>query len=393
MRVLFVAREYPPFEVGGAAVHTFNLVKNLKKLCVSCKVLSFGDPKYSNHEVMFVPPSSSIISRSNCSMNMDLKIPLDIVRITRIANRLIKTEGFDVVHVQEPYVGAFVRHRRKVTTVHDTSYGDIKSLLRSNKSFPNIKRVAFYFSLGFYLELMCTASSAVVITPSKQIRQELLEIYQISKNKVVVLRSGVNLPELLKFDSKEEAKKKLGLSLDKLLILTTSQHIPRKRLDTLLTAISLLQERKVDGYNVVITGDGPIRPVLINLAKKLGIDGIVEFPGWVSREKLELYYQAADIFVLTSEYEAGPISLLEAMSFGNAAVSSRIDGIPGLMLNNVDGLLFPVGNSTLLSKRLELLLSDAPLRMRLSASARRFAEKFDWKVVAEETKNVYRSLL
>jgi glycogen(starch) synthase len=391
MKVLFVAREYPPFEVGGAAVHTFNLVKNLKKLCVSCKVLSFGDPKYSDNEVMFVPPSSSIISRSNCSMNMDLKIPLDIVRITRIANRLIKTEGFDVVHVEEPYVGAFVRHRRKVTTIHDTSYGDIKSLLRSDKSFPNIKRVAFYFSLGFFLELMSAASSAVVVAPSKQIRQELLEIYQISKNKVAVLRSGVNLPET-KFDTKEESKKKLGLSSDKLLILSASQHIPRKRLDTLLTAISSLQEQKTDGYNVVITGDGPIRPFLIDLAKKLGIDGIVKFPGWVSREKLDLYYQAGDIFVLTSEYEAGPISLLEAMSFGNAVVSSRIDGIPGLMRNNVDGLLFPVGNSALLSKQLELLLSDAPLRMRLSASAKRFAEKFDWKAVAEETENVYRSL-
>jgi glycosyltransferase involved in cell wall biosynthesis len=393
MKVLFVAREYPPFEVGGAAVHTFNLVKNLKKIGVSCKVISFGDPRYSNHEVVFVPPSSSIISKSNCSMNMDLKIPLDIVRITRIANYLIKTEGFDVVHVQEPYVGAFVRHRRKVTTVHDTSYGDIKSLLRSNKNFPNIKRVAFYFSLGFFLELMCTTSSTVVITPSKQIRQELLEIYQIPKNKVVVLRSGVNLPELLEFDSKKKAKKKLGLSSDKLLIFTTSQHIPRKRLDTLLNAVSLLREQNVAEYNIVITGDGPFRPVLINLAKKLGLEGIVEFPGWVSREKLELYYQAADIFVLTSEYEAGPISLLEAMSFGNAVVSSRIDGVPGLMLNNVDGLLFPVGNSALLSKRLGLLLNDDSLRMRLSASARHFAEKFDWKVVAEETKNVYRSLL
>lgn len=393
MKVLFVAREYPPFEVGGAAIHTYNLVKHLEKIGVSCKVIAFGDPKCSNREVTFVQPSSSIISRSNCTLNMDLKIPWDVVRIARIANGLIKNENYDVVHVEEPYVGAFVRHPRKVTTVHDTSYGDIKSLLRSDKNSANIKRVAFYFSLGFFLEIMCTTSSVFVITPSKQIRQELLEIYRMPPKKVGVIRSGVNLPNLLDLGSKKAAKEKLGLATDKLLVFTTSQHIPRKRLGTLLTAVSLLKTHRVAGYQVIITGDGPIHHALVNQAKQLGLEGIVKFPGWIPREELELYYQAADIFVLTSEYEAGPITLLEAMSFNDAVVSSQIDGIPGLMMDNVDGLLFPVGDSTYLSKCLEQMLNDASLRMRLSVSARNFAEKFDWQVVAEETKNLYRRLM
>lgn len=392
MKVLFVTREYPPFEVGGVAVQTFNLVENLRRIGISCKVLSFGDPAYSNREVMFIPPSSSIISRSNCSINSDFKIPLDIIRMTRIANKLIKTERFDVVHVEEPFVGAFVRHKRKVTTVHDTSYGQIKSLLRSNKSFTNVKRVAFYFSLGLFLELMGVVSSTIMITPSKQRKKELIETYHVPPNKVVVLRNGVNLPELSGLDNRRIAKEKLCLPSDKLLIFTTSQHIPRKRLDTLLNAISLLQSQKVAEYQVVIAGDGPVRPFLANLGKKLKLDGIVRFPGWVSREKLELYYQATDIFVLTSEYEAGPITLLEAMSFGNAAVSSRIDGFPSLLINNINSLLFPVGNHYDLSKCLGLLLNDATLRLKLSASARCFAEKFDWKSVAEDTKNLYERL-
>ena len=124
---------------------------------------------------------------------------------------------------------------------------------------------------------------------------------------------------------------------------------------------------------MLITGDGPSRPALVNQAKQLGLGDLVKFPGWVSREELELYFQAADIFVMASEYEAGrPITLLEAMSFEDAAVSSRIDGIPGLMTDNVDGLLFPVGDSVYLSKRLWKLLSDASLRLRLSSSARSF---------------------
>lgn len=393
MKVLFVAREYPPFEVGGVAVHTFNLVKNLKEHGISCKVISFGDPKCSTSDVLFIPSSSSIISKSDCSLSMDLRIPCDVIKLTKVFKNLIKTEKFDIIHVQEPYVGAFVRHSRKVTTVHDTSFGEIKSLLHSDRSFASMKRIGFYVVLGFFFELMCTISSTVVITPAVQVKKELVEIYGTPQKKISVIRNGVNLPNLIEFKDKKEAKKRLGLPQDKVLIFTTSQHIPRKRIDTLLIALLRLQRRGVYGYQVVISGDGPLRPVLINKSKELGLSETVKFPGWISREDLDLYYAAADIFVLTSEYEAGPITLLEAMSFGDAAICSKIEGFPSLMTDKVDGLLFLVGDYFALSEHLNLLINNVVLRENLSASARRFAEKFDWRSVANDTLQVYKRLL
>jgi len=393
IKVLFVAREYPPFEVGGAAVHTFNLVKNLKALGISCKVISFGDQTCSTSDVLFIPPSSSIISKFNRSLVMDFRIPLDIIKLTKVVRNLIKTEKFDIIHVQEPYVGAFVRQNHKVTTVHDTSYGDIKALLHSSKSFASLKRIGFYFLLGFFLELMCTVSSVAIITPSKQMARELVEIYGTPQNKIRIIRSGVNLPNSTELSSKREAKARLGLPQDKLLIFTTSQHIPRKRIDTLLNAILILQRRGVQGYQVVISGDGPLRNLLMNKSKEYGLSETVKFPGWVSRKNLDLYYQAADIFVLTSEYEAGPITLLEAMSFGDAAICTKIEGIPSLMHDGIDGLLFPVGDHVALSEHLNLLMNNVAMRRNLSASAGSFAEKFDWRSVANDTLRVYYRLL
>lgn len=391
VKVLFIAREYPPFEVGGAAIHTFNLVKNLQKIGVCCRVLSFGDPAFSNDEVTFVKPSSSVIEKSDSSASNDIRIPFDILRITRIANSWIMNENFDIVHVEEPYIGAFVRHRRKVTTIHDTSYGEIKSLLRYEKSFPVLKRLAFYFSMGFFFELMSTASSNVIIVPSEQVRKEMIEVYRASKSKLVVLRNGVEIPKLNKF-SRREAKEELGLPAETKLIFTASQHIARKRLDILVKAVLLLKKQNLTGYKVIIAGDGPLRPFLLDLVRNSGLDDIVELPGWVTQEQKTLYYQVADIFVLTSEYEAGPISLLEAMSFGNAAVSSKIDGFPSLMHDYTDGLLFPVGDYHRLSKCLAELLSNPSLREKLSASARCFAAKFDWGSVAKDTKSIYEGL-
>ena len=391
MKTLFIAREYPPFEVGGAAIHTFNIVKNLQRIGVCCKVLSFGDPAFSNDEVTFIKPSSSVIEKTDCSASNDVRIPFDILRITRIANNWIMNEKFDIIHIEEPYIGAFVRHRRKVTTIHDTSYGEIKSLLRHKKSFPVFKRLAFYFSMGFFLELMSIVSSNVIIVPSEQVREEMIEVYRASRNKLFVLRNGVEIPKLNKL-SRGDAKETLGLPAETKLIFTVSQHIARKRLDLLVDAILLLKKQNFTGYKVIIAGDGPLRPFLVKMVKDCGLDDIVELPGWITQGQKTLYYQAADIFVLTSEYEAGPISLLEAMSFGNVAVSSKIDGFPSLMRNYVDGLLFPAGDYHKLSECLVELLSNNSLCENLSYSARQFAEKFDWRSVADDTKSLYEKM-
>ncbi len=162
MNVLFVTREYPPFEVGGVAIHTLHLVRNLKKIGVSCKVLSFGNDKYSTDEVTFVNPSSSIIERDNATVALDSKIPADILRFSKIANKLLQKDKFDVIHVEEPYVGAFISTKHgetKLCTFHDTSFGEIKAIMGRSFSGSSLKRTVFYTSLGFFLESMSIASS------------------------------------------------------------------------------------------------------------------------------------------------------------------------------------------------------------------------------------------
>jgi len=390
MRVLFVTREYPPFEVGGVAKHTFHLVKHLNKIGVLCKVLSLGDSRFSSQDTVFVDPLSSIIRRSNSAIVLDAKIPLDIVRFGRIANELIKKEGFDIVHVEEPYVGGLVRHERKVTTVHDTSYGEIKSIFRHPTGFPDLKRAIFYASIGPYLEWKCVTSSKIVIVPAMHIKDELVRVYGVKERDIRVISNGINLPSPV---NKAKVKQELNLTQSKLLVFTAAQHIARKRLDTLVQAVKLLCDEGVGGFEVAVSGDGPIRPFIQNMIRKYALDHVIHLLGWISEMQLNQYYQAADIFVLTSEYESGPISLLEAMSCGASVVSSKIGGFPRLMCDGVEGLLFPVGDTRALSKCLRTLLEDAELRAVMSNSARLFAEKFSWKRAAEETKRVYEHLL
>jgi hypothetical protein len=66
-----------------------------------------------------------------------------------------------------------------------------------------------------------------------------------------------------------------------------------------------MKMRKIDGYDVIIGGEGPLRSYFISLVKKLDLQDRVRLLGWIPQDQMRYYFQAADIFILTSDYEAG----------------------------------------------------------------------------------------
>ena len=392
MKILYLTREFPPFMVGGIAKHTLQLTKAMKKLGIEFKVLSFGDSTFSTDEIKFLDPQSSIISKTESQIKEDVRIPFDIIRFTKAANKLVRNEDFDILHVEEPYVGACVFHPKKVTTIHDTSYGEIRPLLHKLTDFSSLKRIAFYASLGFSCEQMSAFSSKSLIVPFSHVKKELTQVYGISGEKISVIPNGIELPPASLLLQKRLAKEKLGLSSDRILIFTAARHVYRKRLETLVEAAKLLKIDQDSNFLVLIAGEGPCRRGIEELIRNSKLTDVVRTTGWLPKDRLALCYNASDIFVLTSEYETGPISLLEAMSYGDSVVSSRIDGFPLLMKNREEGLLFNVGDSLTLSAHLKSLLNDEGLRNRLAVFGRRFAERFDWGNIAKQTLDVYRSL-
>jgi glycosyltransferase involved in cell wall biosynthesis len=130
---------------------------------------------------------------------------------------------------------------------------------------------------------------------------------------------------------------------------------------------------------------------LLKLVTEKGLRDKIRILGWVPEEKLHLYYEAADIFVLSSEYEGFPISLLEALAFGAACVSSDIS--PMILSDGLNGLIFQRGNVAHLVNKLKMLMDDQELRISVSKAGRELAEQYDWDKVAAETKTVYEALL
>jgi glycosyltransferase involved in cell wall biosynthesis len=242
------------------------------------------------------------------------------------------------------------------------------------------------------MEYLSVLTSRVIITPSPQVKEELIHVYHIGGiADIIVVPNGVEAPKPGEPD-REKAKKLLGFD-GKLVVFTTAQHVARKRLETLIEAAKLLESKWRGKAVIVIGGRGPLTSWLQRLAKDKGLNGFVVFTGWIPQDRLSLYYRAADVFVITSEYEAGPITLLEAGIRGAALVSTRIPGLPALLHDGENALLFDVGDYEKLAYYIDILLSDEDLRRRLGRAAIKFAERFTWDKVAELTESVYRRVL
>ena len=162
---------------------------------------------------------------------------------------------------------------------------------------------------------------------------------------------------------------------DSLLVAIICRQDPRKGINTFLHAVAHLKPEKLS-YKIVIAGSGIFLNRNIRLSKKLGVDHLVHFAGFIpSAEALIL---KSDIMILPSfEEGSGAISLLEAMKIGRPIISSSCDGIPEDLRHEYSALLFEPGNVVELAHHIRRLVLDSKLRNQLAANSRlSYNEKF-----------------
>lgn len=166
-------------------------------------------------------------------------------------------------------------------------------------------------------------------------------------------------------------------------MLVVTRMFERKGVQYLLQAIA----REPLGYELHIVGEGPHLPQLRAMVPP---GAPVTFWGWLDNRSQELkaLYESASIFVLPSESENFPISLLEAMAAGLAIVTTSETGCAEVVGGT--GLLVPSRDAASLASALKRLVSDEPLQRRLGEAARRRLEaQFTWTAVAQRYAALY----
>ncbi len=156
---------------------------------------------------------------------------------------------------------------------------------------------------------------------------------------------------------------------DTLNVLCVGRLNAAKGIHLLLKAVAHLH-RQYDSLRLIVVGDGELRASLESLVESLGIADRVEFAGAVNQDGIPPYYQRADVFCLPSFAEGVPVVLMEAMSMEIPCVASRITGIPELIDDGCNGLLFTAADVDALTAALKRLLDDPVLRQKLGRAGR-----------------------
>ena len=143
----------------------------------------------------------------------------------------------------------------------------------------------------------------------------------------------------------------------------------QKRILDIPKILALLQKRGVQ-FKLTIMGNGPHEKKLLDECKKLDKQNAVNFLGALPNDRILEILSQNDVFILTSKFEGGPVSLLEAMAQGCVPVVTDIpSGIQDLIENGVQGYKVPVGNINMFAERIATLKEDLNLRRHMSLQA------------------------
>lgn len=219
------------------------------------------------------------------------------------------------------------------------------------------------------------AEARLVLAISDFGRSQVLTLLDEAQwSKVKVVRCGLD-PDVFALNSPNGAGPFRVLCVGRLV------HLKGQSL--LIDAAAALRAEGVD-IELVLVGAGPKREELERQAQRLGVTDHVTFTGAVGQDEILDHYRAASVFSLPSFAEGLPVVLMEAMAVGLPVVTTRIMGVPELVVDGVNGRLVAPGRLDELTDALRGLAEASPAqRAEMGRAGReRVLEEFDVRKAA-----------
>jgi glycosyltransferase involved in cell wall biosynthesis len=226
-----------------------------------------------------------------------------------------------------------------------------------------------------------------VFVDSETARQLLLEHALLTADRVVACTNGVNVNHWAPGEGKARAfRDRHGIPHDHYLFGVAGRVAPLKGIDLAVRGFDQLR-RRVGGITLCVAGDGPSRGDLEQLARELGLEGLVRFTGYV--DDISAAYSAIDTLLLPTLLESCPLALLEGMACGCRVIASPVGGIPELLGDPVCGDLVPVRDPGAWADAMQRHLDTPPEERPVLAArvrefvARHHSQERQFRLVAE----------
>ena len=389
MRIDIVSKEFPPSIYGGAGVHVAELTRVLASR-VDVRVHAFGeprDPDYHGARVLTYPnpPGFDAANGAVQTLATDLTILGDL-------------EGADVIHSHTWYAN-LAGHLGKLLhqTPHVLSAHSLEPL-RPWKA----EQLGGGYALSSWAERTAYLGADAVIAVSDGMRRDILACYpDVDPAKVHTVHNGIDT-QVWTPQTGTAALEKYGIDPDKPSVAFVGRITRQKGVPHLVKAAQDFDE----DIQIILCAGAPDTPEIADETQAL-VDKLREGRGgvyWVTdmlpKEEIREIYSAADIFVCPSVYEPLGIVNLEAMACETAVVASDVGGIPEVVVDGETGTLVHYDKDDTetfekdLAEAVNTLAADADLTKRYAqAGLARVKKEFTWDKIAQETVDIYKSLI
>ena len=224
-----------------------------------------------------------------------------------------------------------------------------------------------------------------VVTPSNAMKEIILG-YGV-KTPIETIPTGIDLSEFQSPFNRDELFEKWRIPRDKKLLLYLSRVAKEKNIDFLLDSIKELNQKRQD-FHLILVGGGKELAAYQKKVVQMGLDKIITFTDKQEKKLANRFFGAADIFVFPSISETQGIVISEAMAAGVPAVAVNKMGPTDIIKNDIDGYLCDL-NLTDFTGKIERLLDDDALRIKMGSQAKENAKEFSKEACAIKMESLY----
>ena len=400
MKVLFYTREFPPYVYGGAGVHVEYLAEELSQL-MDVEVRSFGDQDVKKDQLSvkgFPFENSDFDSADSKLKNLFQTLNTGLLMSAEPTDA-------DVVHCHTWYshfAGILAKMAYGVPMVLTThSLEPLRPWKR--------EQLGRGYDVSSWVEKTAIEMADAIIAVSEETKEDVMKHFNVDESKVKVIYNGINLSEY-KTTQNTSTLEAFNIDKNKPCVLFVGRITKQKGIIHLVNAIKYIDPNT----QVVLCAGAPDTKEIakemeeaVNAIKSVR-NNVIWIDQMLPKQQVIQLYSHADVFCCPSIYEPFGIINIEAMACGTAVVASAVGGIKEVVVQGETGLLIPLEQQTEapfepvdpdtfskdLAEGINKVIADPELKNSMAKKGRQRVEThFDWKAIAKQTEELYKSLI
>jgi len=288
-----------------------------------------------------------------------------------------------IIDHNNSYLIRYLDPMRTVITCHDLIYFRIQDR-KINKEFLSPRHAIRKYTVSGIKK------AARIISDSENSKKDLMELFDVPPDKIVVIYPGIR-PCFNKIEDSnvlDEGRKKLGFNWSNT-ILHVGENLYYKNIESIFHTLKILLKWGVENIHFVKVGkDFSLEQK--NLILKLGIDKYVHNIGNLDDDDLVLVYNLSDVLVFPSLYEGFGWPPLEAMACGTPVVCSNKGSLNEIVGDSA--IFIEPHDHEGIAKAILTLIFDPEIRQDRIRQGFENVKRFDWKKTAEAVFQTYREV-